>query len=201
MTIKQNELPAIGSPFQGGFFAGLLNIDGQLYGLIVAPKADGELEEARWGEHGKDLPAARHFNDGLTNTQAMAESGSDLARWMLALDINGFADWYLPSRDELELLYRHFKPTTESNWVYRHGENPSSIPMGYPYTADHPTQTQQPDFQVEAVEAFEDSWYWSSTQCSPSYAWDQDFDGGYQDLGHKGNELRARAVRRFKVTP
>ncbi|MEW6462967.1 MAG: DUF1566 domain-containing protein [Pseudomonadota bacterium] len=200
-AITRNTLPAIGAAFEGGFFAGLITLNGETFGIVVAPKASGELEEATWGQYGNDLQAARHLNDGLANTQAMAEAGSDLARWMLALDINGFADWYLPSRDELELLYRHFKPTTESNWVYRHGENPSSVPTGYPYTAEHPAQTQQPEFQAEATEAFEDTWYWSSTQYSPLTAWHQSFDDGDQDTDLKDYELRARAVRKFKVTP
>ncbi|MFN3766800.1 MAG: DUF1566 domain-containing protein [Ectopseudomonas guguanensis] len=200
-AITRTTLPAIGAAFEGGFYAGLIALNGETYGIVVSPKASGELEEASLGTVGKDMLAARHFNDGLANTQAMAEAGSDLARWMLALDINGFADWYLPSRDELELLYRHFKPTTESNWVYRHGENPSSVPMGYPYTAEQPGQTQLPDFQADAAEAFEDTWYWSSTQYSPFYAWVQGFDVGNQLTGHKDHELRARAVRRFKVTP
>ena len=200
-AITRNTLPAIGAAFEGGYYAGLIALNGETFGIVVAPKAAGELEEATWGEYGNDLQAARHFNDGLANTQAMAEASSDLARWMLALDINGFADWYLPSRDELELLYRHFKPTTDSNWVYRHGENPSSVPMGYPYTAEQPGQTQLPEFQADATEAFEASWYWSSTQCSPNGAWGQTFGGGYQYNGPKDLELRARAVRRFKVTP
>lgn len=200
-AITCNTLPAIGAAFEGGFYAGLIALNGETFGIVVAPKAAGELEEATWGARGTDLQAARHLNDGLANTKAMAEAGSDLARWMLALDINGFADWYLPARDELELLYRHFKPTTESNWVYRHGENPSSVPMGYPYTAEHPAQTQQPEFQADATEAFEDTWYWSSTQVSPNYAWSQYFEVGGQYGDHKGLELRARAVRRFKVTP
>ena len=200
-AITRNTLPAIGAAFEGGFYAGLIALNGETYGIAVSPKASGELEEACWSTVGNDMLAARHFNDGLANTQAMAEAGSDLARWMLALDINGFSDWYLPSRDELELLYRHFKPTTESNWVYRHGENPSSVPMGYPYTAEQPGQTQLPDFQADAAEAFEDTWYWSSTQCSPDFAWAQGFDDGLQDDVLKDLELRARAVRRFKVTP
>ena len=41
-----------------------------------------------------------------------------------------------------------------------------------------------------------EDWYWSSTQYSPHYAWIQDFDDGNQDNDHKGNALRARAVRR-----
>lgn len=43
-------------------------------------------------------------------------------------------------------------------------------------------------------------WHWSSTQCSPYSAWIQNFDDGYQNYDHKGDEYRARAVRRV-VSP
>ena len=48
-------------------------------------------------------------------------------------------------------------------------------------------------------ELFEKRWYWSSTQCSPYYAWTQTFDDGNQDRVHKNFALRARAVRRFII--
>ncbi|WP_377153290.1 DUF1566 domain-containing protein [Roseateles sp. UC29_93] len=43
------------------------------------------------------------------------------------------------------------------------------------------------------------AWYWSSTQFSAHYAWNQSFDDGYQDGGDKDFEYRARAVRRFLI--
>ncbi|MFN3766801.1 MAG: DUF1566 domain-containing protein [Ectopseudomonas guguanensis] len=202
MTIKRNELPAVGSPFQGGFFAGLLQIDGQLHGLIVAPKAIGELAESRWGEYGNDIAGATSVYDGLANTQAMAAEGYPLAKWALELEIDSFTDWYLPSRDELEILYRQFKPTTETNYQYgRHGENSSSVPITQHYSAEAPTKTHHEAFQEGGSEAFGDCWYCSSTQYSPYDAWGQGFDDGGQGTGRKDNELRARAVRRFTVTP
>lgn len=202
MTIKQNELPAIGSAFQGGYFAGLFNIDGQLHGLIVAPKAAGELEEARWGEYGNNIAGATSVYDGLANTQAMAAEGYPLAKWALELNIDSFTDWYLPSRDELEILYRQFKPTTETNYQYgRHGENSSAVPITQHYSAETPAQTSQEAFQEGGEEAFEDAWYWSSSQFSPHGAWSQTFGDGYQLSDRKDTELRARAVRRFKVNP
>ncbi|WP_417312405.1 DUF1566 domain-containing protein [Ectopseudomonas khazarica] len=202
MTIKQNELPAIGSPFQGGFFAGLFNINGQLHGLIVAPKATGEQDEASWGEYGKDIAGATSVYDGLTNTQAMAAEGYPLAKWALELEIDGHTDWYLPSRDELEILYRQFKPTSETNYPYgRHGENSSAVPITQHYSAEAPAQTGHEAFQEGGDQAFEDSWYWSSSQCSPYTAWGQTFVDGTQTSGRKATELRARAVRKFTVTP
>ena len=191
-----------GEAFEGGFYAGRFMLDGAEYALIVSPKAEGELEEAVWGERRKDIPGATSCNDGLTNTRAMAEAGSDLARWMLALDINGFTDWYLPSRDELELCYRNLKPTIQTNYTsFRDGDNPSSLPAGYPYTSSSPTQTSTEGFKGDAQEAFVGAWYWASTQDSPNDAWIQTFADGYQITSDKVSALRDRAVRRFKVTP
>ncbi|MHC5351659.1 Lcl C-terminal domain-containing protein [Metapseudomonas furukawaii] len=202
-ALNKNALPTIaGTPFEGGFYVGRFQLDGAEYALIVSPKAQGELDEASWGPRGQDLTTARSCNDGLANTQAMAEAGSDLGRWMLALDINGFTDWYLPSRDELELCYRHLKPTTQDNWAsFRDGDNPSSLPVGYPYTAESPVQTTAVAFRDNGEQAFEPTWHWASTQYSPNNAWIQLFDDGGQNDVHKGNACRARAVRRFKVTP
>ena len=53
---------------------------------------------------------------------------------------------------------------------------------------------------VNVPEHFAKEWYWSSTQCSPRYAWFQIFGDGGQDYDRKVNELRARAVRRV-LTP
>ena len=140
------------------------------------------------------------FFDGLSNTQAMAEAGSELAKWALALNINGQNDWYLPSRDELELLYRHFKPTDEENYVYRSGDNPSSLPVGYPYALHLPGKTPVELFREGSSEALEDALYWSSTQYSAINAWYQYFYDGDQNLANKGNTGRARAVRRIKIS-
>lgn len=43
------------------------------------------------------------------------------------------------------------------------------------------------------------SWYWSSSQCSRSYAWCQAFAYGGSGADLKGNEFRARAVRRVQL--
>lgn len=201
-TIAKSSLPVIGAPFEGGFYAGLITLNGETYGIAVSPKASGELEEARWGKVGEDVAAATSFNDGLANTKAMAAANSDLARWMLALEIAGFADWYLPSRDELEILYRNLKPTTQQNYCsWRDGENPSTTPFSYPYSDQSPSQTSAEAFANDAAEAFSPRWYWASTQFSPGSAWIQDFGDGRQRDDHEGFEYRARAVRRFKVTP
>lgn len=201
----------IGTPFGGGHTAGRILVDRRPFVIIIAPKAPGSHKPARWNKNTKSVEGAASFFDGLANTRAMAEAGSKIAKWALGLDIEGFADWYIPSRDELEICYRAFKPTKEKNWVYRNGENPSSLPPGYPYTEDFPAQTSVQRFRADdskrkgepapATEAFEPAWHWSSTDYAggSGYAWIQTFGGGGQDGAHKGTECPVRAVRRIPI--
>jgi len=191
---------AFGTLFEGGYYAGRIRLSDGEYAIVVAPKAEGEHADTVWNKSHKRIPEALSFFDGLANTQAMAAAGSKLAAWALNLTIGGFGDWYLPSRDELELCYRNLKPSTEDNWCYR-GDNPSSVPVGYAYFPELPLQTEVAAFQDKGAEAFDESWYWSSTQSAgtDAYAWFQLFGYGSQDYTTKDDELRARAVRRLKV--
>jgi hypothetical protein len=154
-----------------------------------------------WNKSTKMVEGAQSFFDGRANTEAMAAAGSALAKWALDLRIAGQNDWYLPSRDELEICYRNLKPTIDENWVHRHGENPSSMPVGYPYTEKHPLQTEVEAFQDGQPEAFDEVWYWSSTQRASYavFAWLQIFTDGYQVSVPKDYGNRARAVRRFPI--
>ena len=199
MTTEQATAPATALHHGGILVPGaIVTPAGVRYALVVAPKALGEAE-GKWSTgRSKLIEGAGSYWDGLANTNAMAEAGSKLAKWARALEINGHSDWYLPSRDELELLYRHLKPTARENYCYfRSGDNPSSAPAGYPYTAQAPAQTASEEFRAGGAEAFEPVWYWSSTQYSADLAWDQTFDYGHQDNDGKCYEARARAVRRF----
>ncbi|WP_317205450.1 DUF1566 domain-containing protein, partial [Janthinobacterium sp.] len=129
-------------------------------------------------------------------------AGSMLAAAALALTIEGFADWYIPSRDELELVYRHFKPADEENYADGlDGVNASSTPAGAAYTEAAPGQTDVETFKAGGADAMDDYWHWSSTQSAPdpSHAWFQGFDGGYQFYDFTSYAGRARAVRRLII--
>lgn len=200
-AVLSKEVPTvIGTPWEGGFFAGIFTMGADVYAQVVAPKAEGDHAPIVWHPDYKVITGADSFFDGLANTKAMAEAGSALAQWSLDLRIAGFDDWHIGARDQVELLYRGLKPTTEENYVYRSGDNPSSLPVGYPYTIHLPGQTSVELFREGAAEAFEDTWYWTSTQYSADYAWDQYFDGGTQSNAGKDDKGRARAVRRFKIS-
>jgi len=199
---EQEIVPIIGTAMGGGFYAGRINVDGQNFAIIVAPKADGEKVESKWIHDDIAVPGARSYCDGLANTNAMAEAGSELANWARGLRIGGNDDWYIPSQDELEIIYRNLKPTTETNSGYaRSGINLSAIPPTRPYTRELPAQTQAEAFQGGAPEAFDGSWYWSSTQhaATSDYAWSQVFDYGHQYDNLTSYEGRARAVRRLPI--
>ncbi|WP_025917701.1 DUF1566 domain-containing protein [Herminiimonas sp. CN] len=191
-----------GTPFDGGFYAGRINVDGQAFALIVAPKAGGEQDDTAWNDSNKAVEGATSHADGHANTQAMAAAGSKLAQWARDLRIAEHDDWYLPAQDELEIIYRNLKPGTEENYLYaRSGINLSAVPSTYPYTSELPAQTAAEAFQEGSEQAFDDAWYWTSTQNAAydSYAWVQNFVNGNQGTSHKSGEYRARAVRRLLI--
>ncbi|MDD5176787.1 MAG: hypothetical protein PHQ05_10235 [Sterolibacterium sp.] len=199
----QEIIPALGTPMEGGFFGGCINIDGKRFGLAVAPKAEGQHKPTLWIQRYKEVPGAKSYYDGLANTLAMARAGSKLAQWALDLRIAGHDDWYLLAQDEKEIIYRAFKPTTAQNSLYsRSGINVSAIVPTCPYTRDTPAQTAIEAFQAGGAEAFDEDYYWTSTQHAAYsvFAWCQDFGDGYQGTSNTSLKLRARAVRRFLLS-
>lgn len=187
-------------PEAGGFFSGTIRINDTLFGVITAPKAEGQYSGI-WLPSYDDVPGAMSCFDSRANTIAMAEAGSPIAQRALATTINGHSDWVIPARDVLEIQYRAHKPTTESNYVYRSGDNPSSVPAGYPYTKALPAQCADALFQEGGAEAFDTDWYWSSTQCSPYSAWIQGFVVGNQYYyGKYDFEGVVRLVRLIQLT-
>lgn len=192
----------IGDALGGGYYSGLIRIGDDVHALIVSPREHGEFDSVRLLDSAQPVPGADSFADGLANTRALAEAGSELAAKVLALEINGVGGWAIPARDQLELLYRNHKPTAEENWCsYRDGENPSSVPFGGLYTEDSPAQTGVEVFRDGSSEAFSEAWYWSSTfiPASSGAAFLQLFSGGHQDYVSSYDRDRARAVRTIKL--
>ena len=202
-TAVQEKPMLIGAPRNGGFYAGKILVDAQAFALIVAPKLEGQVAiNVAWIDGYKDVPGALSYNDGLANTKAMAAAGSDLAKWALDLRIAGHDDWYIPSLDELEVIYRNLKPGTRENYCWaRSGINMSAIPPTPPYTPGFPVQTLAEAFLAGGAEAFEEEWYWTSTRfvADKDWAWCQSFGHGTQSYDLISGELRARAVRRLAI--
>ena len=199
-TKPEFQVPAtIGTAFEGGFYGGKIRIGVAIFAIVWAPKAEGEIT-GKWLDTYTSVPGATSCFDSMANTKAMAEAGSPIAKQALAASISGHSDWCIPARDVLEMGYRYLKPTTEENDVYRYGDNPSSIPAGYPYTETSPAQTTVEAFQEGNSEAFEEVWYFSSTQFSESNAWGQHFSDGSQIHYLKVYERRCRFVRLIQLS-
>ena len=199
-TLSASDLPEIGAPFEGGFFGGQVKVGVAVFAIIWAPKAIGETRAA-WLPSYDQVPNTASRSDSMANTIAMAEAGSPAGIWARGLSIAGHSDWCVPARDVLELAYRHFKPTTEENFADgEDGVNESSVPLGEAYTEESPAQTEIAAFVEGGDEAFEETWYWSSTQYSDAFAWSQYFCNGLQDNYNEKFAGAVRAVRLIQLT-
>jgi hypothetical protein len=73
------------------------------------------------------------------------------------------------------------------------------------WAAEHggelPARREQSLLYANLKEQFKETWYWSSEEhaSDSDCAWTQHFGGGNQAWNDKGNEFRARAVRRVKI--
>lgn len=204
----------IGSVYGGGYYAGNIVDGGVTYRLIVAPKAIATILSTWYTATNISAPiATQTLTNGVAASNAMNSSSYqyEAAVFCKGLNIGGFTDWYLPARDELEILYRNLKPGTAANTTgtrpaggfggdgLGHGTNSNTSPTGAAYTSGSPAQTGVSVFQTGGTEAFTESDYWSSTEHSNAYAWTQNFSAGNQSTYAKTSNIYARAVRRVAI--
>jgi len=191
---------------------------GVTYRVIVAPKSSGENSDRQWKTTNDAGPTATQtLNNGAAASAAMNSASYPAAQFCEGLSIGGYTDWYLPSRDELELCYRNLKPTTTANGTsarskssitYPEGNdvsgdtmgiNRNSSPTGAAYTSSVPAQTSVAAFKSGGSEAFAAGPYWSSSEWNTGNVWRQDFDSGFQYADTKSYGAAVRAVRRVAV--
>ncbi len=103
---------------QGGVYVG--NIRGEVgkpdayLVMAVAPAANLK------GAYGSTerLKAAEGTRDGMANTLAMVKAGSDLAKRVRALRIDGHADFYIGARDEARIAYANAREHMPKEWLW-----------------------------------------------------------------------------------
>ena len=221
----------IGDPFMGGFLAGVIdttvgNINvadasqvGERYALIVSPKS---LEASRaYKTVATVSPAATLTRwNGLTATAAMAADAETYpaADYCAGLTppVDAASAWYFPAIDELEVIYRNLKSTTDANTVgsrgdvfiglvESHGTCPSSDPPGAAHTAGAPARSLVSAFWTSGTEFLSLSQYASTRYPGTStHAWYQQFydplyGPGSQNLYSKTTARNVRPVRRFTI--
>ena len=197
------------------------------YRIIVSPKSSGDATSKKLKNASTAAPAACWtLTEGLKATLAMVAAGSSAvypaAHFCNDLTIGGYSDWYLPARDELELMWRNLKPVTDNNAVSSsrpstptlnytnlgsigtgssYGLNYNSYPQGAAYTSTDPGRTSAVAFQIGGAEVIGggNDRYWASTVYSTTRCW---YHGigysypGWQNTVNLDSNLRVRAVRR-----
>ncbi len=98
----------IGEEYGGGI---IFYIDGTgEHGLIVAPS---DQPSAKWGFFEKQIGAhGKAIGEGQANTDKITKASTqpDIAANICNdLRLNGLSDWFLPSIDELSLIYKNLK--------------------------------------------------------------------------------------------
>lgn len=167
-TVTAGEEASAGVAFGGGYYAGgNIVVDGTEYRLILAPRAlggeyhgvsdstasniyshyDYDAEEYKW-ENGK---WATEF---LLNNHPDVENCELLSALneFNAKSPNGHNDWHIPSKWELEIMYRFLKPSSTYN-AGAPAAGVFSVPNGPTHTAYIPAITSNEDFRQGGFEA------------------------------------------------
>ncbi len=161
----------IGEKFGGGVIFQLWkDSTGAEHGLVVA-LTDQSASQAWSNVTGTTIGSGAQSSwDGLSNSNAIvAQSGHTSSAAKLCLDlVSGvYSDWYLPSVDELSLL-----------WQNRFYVNKSLSTIG-------------------GATLLSSAYYWSSAETSNNSAWSFNYGSGNAPTNYKTNTNYVRSVRAF----
>ncbi|MCP9868681.1 collagen-like protein [Cyanobium sp. Cruz-8D1] len=216
--IRVADLPAIGTTFQGGFYAGLISHTANgaaTHALIVAPKTAGSLLNVAWKSANTTSTGTTSVYDGWANSEAMNNASHPAAQFCRSLNIGGYDDWYLPATQEWDVLYRAFKPEATANGTYSgagYGANPYAVPQGGNYSDSNPALTGVLAFRAggaETLKHFDEVYgddpffHWTSTQAATGTAFQRTTFMGTQFAEAKtsATATQVRAIRRIQVLP
>ncbi len=161
----------IGEEYGGGVIFHLLKDNaGVEHGLIVA-LTDQSTSQV-WSNVTSTLigASAQSSWDGLSNSNAIVgQVGHTSSAAKLCLDLvsGGQSDWYLPSIQELNMLWNNY------------------------YTVARVLS------QIPGATQLSKSYYWSASEASATNAWTFPFNYGSTPSGYKYNTTYVRAVRAF----
>ena len=161
----------IGEEYGGGVIFHLWKDNaGVEHGLIVA-LTEKSISQAWSNVTSAGIgTSAQSSWDGLSNSNSIVgQAGHTSSAAKLCLDLvsGGQSDWYLPSIQELNMLWNNY------------------------YTVARVLS------QISGAAQLSNSYYWSSSEINNNYAWSFNFSYGYADNNYKYTTLYVRAVRAF----
>ena len=203
ITTPANVPTVIGQAFGGGFYAGQIGIAGVATHYLIIGPASSAISTLAWKNATTATTGADSDINGPQNTTDMVNDGNSTvypcAHFCNNLSTGGQTDWYMPSKNELEVCYYNLKPTTTSNNTSS-GINANAVPARVSnYTAGTPSQTSSAAFQNTGAEDFDTVFYWSSTEGSATQGTVGNFSDGEQTVSGKDNTRPVRAIRRIAV--
>jgi hypothetical protein len=165
----------------GGIDQGYIEaLEARITAVESEPVAIGELRKGGivfWVDpanntHGKvcafqDAPESLSWVDAIDYSNGYTNSNTGTGV---------YSDWYLPSKDELQLMYANLQR-------FECSTNTPSV------KDDGLCATRKANFSTNN--------YWSSTEVDGNRAWIQYFSDGFQGINGKGNSGLVRAVRAF----
>ncbi len=115
---------AIGQMYAGGIVF-YLDATGE-HGLVCSPSDIGT--SPKWGCEGTSIPTSTSLGSGAANTATILANCSEAgiaARLCDDLELNGYTDWFLPSKDELNLIYVNLCATKKQSFTSGYYESSS----------------------------------------------------------------------------
>lgn len=101
----------IGDLYAGGIVFYVTYDNCEQHGLVCAPSDQGAVPWGCYGTAitGADGTAVGTGNQNTTDIVTGCTEAGIAAKICYELDLNGYSDWFLPSKDELNLMYVHLK--------------------------------------------------------------------------------------------
>ena len=96
----------LGQVYGGGYYTGVINAGVGSYYVSVAPNASGCAAGCIWKTTRTSTAGTTSLVDGYSNTWGPLNNATHPAgNFCATRSIGGFADWYLPAKDELNTMY------------------------------------------------------------------------------------------------
>ena len=156
-TTAEPSTPYIGQSYAGGT---IFYLDGTgLHGLVAAP---GDIGWLPWGCAGTSIATGTAVGTGASNTAAIVASCAEAtfaAKSADALVVGGYGDWFLPSVDEVSLMFTNLAAKGLggfSGYAYRTSSeiNASDAWIVHFYRGDRWGERKQYDGPVRPARAF-----------------------------------------------